>query len=152
MLRLAIAHLEMSDPELGGEIAGGACEGSVSLRIGGNDASIDTERRRHQGMAEEQALDLRERQNSADFPAALRVQIVRPVPEGSSQHVLPFGQVKEGALGVLVHERIPAHTIARGKRLHRASGHRVRGARRFIQSRVAGRLGHLQETLRQCVG
>ena len=80
---LAIAHLEVIDAKLARQVAGRLLERRVGRVVGGDDAAVDAERRRDQGVAEQQALDLGERQHATDLAVALGEQVVRAVAEGA---------------------------------------------------------------------
>ncbi len=73
--------------------------------VGRDDAAVDAERRRDQRVAEQQALDLGERQHADDLAVALGEQVMGAVAEGALQHVLPVGEVEEGAVGVRTRRR-----------------------------------------------
>ena len=101
MTALPVAHLEVINAQAPCEVAGGPLERSVRRLVGGDDAAIDAERGRDQRVAEQEALDLGQRQHAHDFAATLREQVVRAVAESAAQHVLPFGEVEERAFGVV---------------------------------------------------
>ena len=80
---LPVAHLEVIDAKLTRQIAGRLLERRMGHLVCGDDAAIDAEWRRNQGVAEKQAPDLRERQHTADLAIALGKQVVRAMAKGT---------------------------------------------------------------------
>ena len=112
MLAPTVAHFEVVDVQLARELAGCLRERGMRSLVRRNDAAVDAEWRRDQGVAEQQALDVRERQHTANLAAlGLRQEIVGWVPERALQHVLPFGEVEERALGMRLDKSVPRGAI-----------------------------------------
>jgi hypothetical protein len=62
-------------------------------------------------VPEEQALDLGERQDADDLPAALGEQVTRAMPEAALEDRAPAGAMEERRLAAVLDECLPARRI-----------------------------------------
>ena len=68
--------------------------------------AVDGERQRHQRMPEQQAVDLRQRQDAGYLAASLGEQVVGSVPEHALDDVAPSDAMKERRVGTARNEVI----------------------------------------------
>jgi hypothetical protein len=96
-------------------------------------------------MAEQAALDLRQRQHALDL--AVLLDIIKPglVAERLFDDLLPPGQVEEGGVRAAAHERVPARIVLRLQQVQglRGGGNSRRGAARLgrFDNRTHGGVG-----------
>jgi hypothetical protein len=83
-------------------------------------AAVHAERHRAERVAEQPALDFRERQHALDLAVLLHVIEPGLDAERAFDHLLPAGQVEEGGVGAAAHERVPAAVFVR---LQHVQGH-----------------------------
>ena len=75
-------------------------------------AAIDGEGQARQRLAEEHALDMRQRQHAGDAALLLRVQEVGLMSKHLQHDVLPAGAVEEGGLRACQHKGVPQRSAA----------------------------------------
>ncbi len=74
---VAIAQFKMIDPQLARQFGRCCVQQAARVLIVHRSPAIHRERQRYERMPEQQALDLRQRQDAGDLAAALGKQVVR---------------------------------------------------------------------------
>jgi hypothetical protein len=77
-------------------------------RAAGSHPAINGKGKRHQRVPEEQALDLRQRQDTLDDTRTLGIEKMRTMPEDLTHDALPPGLVEKGGFLAGFNERVPA--------------------------------------------
>src|SRR5262245_43519169 len=108
----AVLELEMGYAEPLGELARRSVEERDRRRVSRRDAAVHAKRQRHERVAEEETLDLREGQNADEAPRALREQVIGAVTEAVRDDFLPARAMEERRLQAARDERVPAREIA----------------------------------------
>ena len=112
-LRCAVAKLEVLDAERSREVDRGVDERPLGVRVARGRSAVDAERQRHERVAEEAALHLRERENAGDLAAALGQPIVRPMAEVVLEDAAPADAVEERRLRAAPDECVPPLGVTR---------------------------------------
>ena len=107
VLALQLAQFQVRGAELLRDALGLGFQRRGGLVVVGGHAGIHRKRQAHQRMAEQQALDLRQRQHADDLPCPLGIQVERGVAEDVADQALPGGAVEEGGLRAPEHEGVP---------------------------------------------
>jgi len=127
MAHLAMAQLEMLHAQPARGRIGRLLQSGRGLLVVRGHSPIHAERERHQGIAEQPALDPRERQHALDFSRTFGVEEEGAMPEDLLEERLPAGAVEEARLRAVHDEGIPARRIPRGELAHRDRARSVHG-------------------------
>src|SRR6185437_5061580 len=89
-------------------------------------AAIDAEGGRDEAVAEEAALDVDERQDTANRAPFLGIEVVRRVAEAALDHPPPAGAVEEGGIRAALDEGVPCGGAVVAQRAQDERGRSVR--------------------------